>query len=230
LFSGFSTCGLCGGPLTIAGSRKRERCYGCSRHRNRGITVCANDLLESVSVVDRRVLEEIERMVLTPEARRIALATAEAMIERGVEHAGDTAAQLRQSLARVSGEIENLLRAIELGRAPPSLLARLQEREKEQANLQRQLASVKTLHTTSQLDRQRARRVLQEGLSRLGDVLSSEPILARQALAEMLADKVRFTPVDLGGGTRTYRFEANLSLGRIGGGVAQNDVDVPDGI
>ena len=69
--------------------------------------------------------------------------------------------------------------------------------------------------------------MLQEGLSRLGDVLSSEPILARQALAQILADKVRFTPVDVGGGTR---FEANLSLGRIGAGVAENDGDVPDGI
>ena len=216
--------------MTIAGSRQRERCYGCSRHRNRGVTVCANDLLESVSVVDRRVLEEIERTVPTPEARRIALAAAEEWIERGVEQAGETTAQINESLARVSGEIENVLRAIELGGAPPSLLARLQEREKDRASLERQLASVKLLRTTSQLDRHRTRPVLQEGLSRLGDVLASEPALARQALAQILADKVRFTPVDLGGGTRTYRFGANLSLGRLGAAVAQNDVGVPDGI
>jgi hypothetical protein len=42
--------------------------------------------------------------------------------------------------------------------------------------------------------------------------------------------KVRFTPVEVGDGARTYRFEARLSLGRIGAAVAQNDVDVPDGI
>ena len=61
-------------------------------------------------------------------------------------------------------------------------------------------------------------------------MLSSEPTLARQALNQLFVGKVRFTPVDLGAGTRTYRFEANLSLGRLGAAVAQNDGDVPDGI
>ena len=41
---------------------------------------------------------------------------------------------------------------------------------------------------------------------------------------------MRFTPVDIDGGGQTYRFEATLSLGRIGAAVAQNDVDVPAGI
>jgi hypothetical protein len=41
--------------------------------------------------------------------------------------------------------------------------------------------------------------------------------------------KVRFTPVGAAD-TRTYRFEAKLTLGRILGATRQNNGDVPDGI
>jgi hypothetical protein len=118
LLSGFATGAVCDGPLTIAGSRKRDRCYGCSRHRNRGTTVCTNDLLESVACVERRVLEEIERTVLTPAARRIVLDSAEEAPHRGMETKGDAIVDLKRALARVGREIENLLRAIETGAAP----------------------------------------------------------------------------------------------------------------
>lgn len=40
--------------------------------------------------------------------------------------------------------------------------------------------------------------------------------------------KVQFTPIALAPDTRTYRFEANLTLGRILGATTQNRVD-PDG-
>ncbi len=54
--------------------------------------------------------------------------------------------------------------------------------------------------------------------------------MARRALVGLLADKIRFTPTELPSGERTYRFAANLSMGRLLGSVTQNSVDVPDGI
>jgi len=138
-------------------------------------------------------------------------------------------AQLEAALARVGREIENLLRAVEQGEAARTLLDRLRLREKEQAALTRQLVSARSLRTTSQLERHRIRRRIEDGFSRLGDVLSSERQLARQALDRLIVDRVRFTPVQIDG-ERTYRFEVKLSLGRICAAVAQNDGDVPDGI
>lgn len=73
-------------------------------------------------------------------------------------------------------------------------------------------------------------RPLEDGLGRLGDVLASDPIAARHALATILDGNVRFTPVDLAADTRTYRFGAKLTLGRILGATRQNNGDVPDGI
>ena len=40
----------------------------------------------------------------------------------------------------------------------------------------------------------------------------------------------RFTQIALPYGTRTYRFEATLALGRILGITRQNDEDVPEGV
>jgi hypothetical protein len=214
----------------IAGSRKRDRCYGCSRHRNRGTTVCTNDLLESIACVDRRVLEEIERTVLTPAARRIVLDSAEEALRRGMETRGDAVADLKRALARVGREIENLLRAIETGAAPALLLDRLQERERERATLRAQLVASEGSGAVRPFDPRRMRRVLEAGLGRLGDVLASDQVAARQALATILDGKVRFTPIDIAADARTYRFEARLTLGRILGATRQNNGDVPDGI
>ncbi len=70
----------------------------------------------------------------------------------------------------------------------------------------------------------------EDGLGQLGDVLASDQVAARKALASILDGKVRFTPIDLAADTRTYRFEAKLTLGRILGATRQNNGDVPDGI
>ena len=206
------------------------QCYGCSRHRNRGTTVCSNDLLESVTCVDRAVVAEIERTVLTPVARRIVLESAEESFRRSLEAKGDAVADLKRAVSRVGREIENLLRAIETGAAPALLLNRLQEREQERTTLHAQLAAIETAGGIRPLDVRRMRRVLEDGLARLGDVLESDRASARRALGTILDGKVRFTPVDLAADTRTYRFEAKLTLGRILGATRQNGVDVPDGI
>jgi len=185
--------------------------------------------LESVHVVDRRLVEEIERQVLTPEARRFVVAAAEDAIRRRGEKTTDTTADVLNSLSRVTREIENLLRAVEHGDAPATLIERLRQREREQTELRGKLMAQGPKHA-SDLTARRVRRLLEDGLSRLGEVLASDTAAARRALVGLLADKVRFTPTELPSGERTYRFDANLSLGRLFGSVAQNSVGVPDGI
>ncbi len=64
LLSGFATCALCDGPLTIAGSRKRDHCYGCSRHRNRGRcaqTTCSSRSRASTAGSSKRSSEPCSR-------------------------------------------------------------------------------------------------------------------------------------------------------------------------
>jgi len=123
LLSGLSTCTLCGGPIVVSGSGRRPRCYVCGYRRNRGSTVCENDLYESVSVVDGSLVDEIERVVLTPNARRFTIERAAELFFSINKAKPERVDQLNSELSRVRREQENLLRAVKSGH-PPRALAR----------------------------------------------------------------------------------------------------------
>jgi hypothetical protein len=96
-----------------------------------------------------------------------------------------------------------------------------QERERERAGIEAELRAATSARTATQLDTSRMRRVLEDGLSRLSDVLYADTSATRRALHEILAEKVSFMPIELATGERTYRFNASLSLGRIVGSARQ---------
>jgi chromosome segregation ATPase len=183
-----------------------------------------------VAAVDQRIVDEIERKILGSNARQFVVESALKAMHQGVERSAVTTTELRTAISRVEVEIENLLRVIEAGNAPASVVERVRDRERERASLQTQLAETKERRAFSELDARRMRRVLEDGLSRIGDVLRSDVATSRQALAKLFADKVRFTPVQLASGDRTYSFEGNLTLGQIASLTPQNGVNVPDGI
>jgi hypothetical protein len=70
--------------------------------------------------------------------------------------------------------------------------------------------------------------VLAEHLGRFGELLRGDVIKARQALQKLLVDRVRFTPITLPDGQRTYRLEAELTLRRILTSEVNNKVYVSD--
>jgi hypothetical protein len=105
LLSGLASCSVCGGSIIISGSKKRAQCYGCGHYRNRGRTVCPNSLLESVSVVDRRLLEEIERTVLTPKARKLTLERAADVVNDRLRNEHDRLPALAAELAQTKREV-----------------------------------------------------------------------------------------------------------------------------
>ena len=74
------------------------------------------------------------------------------------------------------------------------------------------------------------RRVLAEGLDHLGGVFAADQAAARGAIAQLLPERIRFTPIALPTGERTYQCAAKLALGQIASFVRQKGVNVPDGI
>lgn len=74
------------------------------------------------------------------------------------------------------------------------------------------------------------RRVLADGLNHLGGVFAADQTAARRAITQLLPERIRFTPIALPTGERTYQFEAKLALGQIASFVRQNGVSVPDGM
>ncbi len=129
LLSGLAVCTICGGPITMSGSGKRTRCSGCSYYRNRGPTVCSNTWLEAIPTADRCLLDEIARTVLTPEAKRYALARAAEIVRQRLAAEPDRLPDLKSELMKTEREIEHRLLAVEAGRGRDVTLARLEEKE-----------------------------------------------------------------------------------------------------
>lgn len=214
----------------MSGSGKRTQCYGCSHYRNRGVTVCANSCLEAIPAVDQCLLNEIERTVLTPEARKYTLSRAAEIVQQRMAAAPDRLPYLRSELTKTKREIENLLRALEGGETPASILQRLAEKEQVAENVAGEIKAIETAPSASTLDLGQLERALENSLGRFGEVLRGDVVHARQALQKLLVDRVRFTPITLPDGQRTYRLEAELTLGRAFTTEVNNKVHVPDGI
>ena len=230
LLSGLSRCAFCDGAIVVSGSSKRHRCYVCSYRRNRGATVCENNLYESVALVDRALLEEIERVVLTPEARRYTLEKMTKLLDTHTQKAPDQREHLKAAWARTKREAVNLLRAIEGGaEAPQMLLERLREKESAVANIEAEMGAITELERFSEIDLRRLKGVLEAQLENVSKALREDLVSARGALQKLLVGRVSFTPVTAEGGDRTYQLEAELTLGRIFPR-AVHTFNVPEGI
>jgi Recombinase zinc beta ribbon domain len=230
LLSGLSVCSECGGPIRIAGGWKPQRCYGCGWRNDRGSTVCENNLLESVSVVDRRVIEEIESLVLDPDARRYTLEHALGIIRERLSTAPDELGELRTRLTRVERELSHLVRAVEFGNPPASLLERIRAREEERVNIQSQIERLTGLTQLPGVDLRKVERIVEENVRGVGDMLRGDLVVARATLKKLVSGRIVFRPTTTESGERTYLLEAGLTLGNLiprGGHMTEN---VPDGI
>ena len=231
LLSGLATCTTCSGPIIIAGSHKHDRCYGCGHYRDRGPTVCDNSMIEAISRVDARLLEEIERTVLTPEARGYTLRKAAELVrERSRVEPAASPSVLKAKLITVRREIENLVRAVERGGdGLQSLVKRIAAKEDEARTLAASLDAV-ARPATKRADLARVDRLLAERLERFGEVMRGDVVRARRALQHLLVERVRFTPINIPNVQRTYRLEATFSLGGMLALDGRSRGHVPDGI
>ena len=215
LLSGVSRCGLCGGPIVLAGSRQRTRCYGCGRRVNRGTTVCGNTLLASAPAIDRHFLEAVEATVFTDEARRYVFERAREMLAAANDGAADDQKRLREEIRRLEASIDALLGAIEAGQArqaPEALLSRLVEREAEKKAAEARLREVTALANVSELELRRDEQELARRMHDLQGELTSDVPGARTVLSRLLEGPVTFEP-DLE--ARTYVIRATLTPGRV---------------
>jgi site-specific DNA recombinase len=230
LLSGLATCAKCRGPIRVAGSRKRERCYGCAYHHDRGSTVCENTLLESVASVDRRLIEEIECQLLVPEARRYITARAVQIVRERLAVAPEEVDRLRARLLETTREIQNLLTAIERRSAPQAVLDRIRQREQERADIEADLSRLERAAPVSELDEKRIEMLIGRGVARIGEQMQSDLARAKAALRAALTDRVTFRPTTTQRGAPTYQLEAPLAVGRLVTEAARTTVNVPDGI
>jgi DNA invertase Pin-like site-specific DNA recombinase len=134
LLPGFARCGTCGGSMQATSRRhgnERVWFYSCTSFWKRGSSICSNNLMARMDVLDAEVLATFEQDVCRPavveEAIRLALE------ELAPARQDNQRAQLETELAAVRAECDRLAEAI--GRGGPldacwrgSRLARRDER------------------------------------------------------------------------------------------------------
>ncbi len=132
LFGGLLRCDTCDGPIiAINGTR-----YGCSAHKEKGPTACANAATWRRSDVDQRLLSELREDLLSPSALAEVQATVRRLLdEMDSGHERVQAAAKRRSV-ELDREIERIVDAIVTVGASEALANRLRAAELERKTLQ----------------------------------------------------------------------------------------------
>jgi hypothetical protein len=124
-------CGECGAVLTIVSGRKGHHParYGCPQNFNRG--ACTNDLKERQDWIERQLLLEIRKQVLTPELIAYVIQEVGSHMRARLGNLSEELAQMRKQKAALEAQIAKLLDTAEAAGHSPSLLSRLAQREDE---------------------------------------------------------------------------------------------------
>lgn len=135
LFSGFMTCGVCGGAMAVVTGGYGSPRYGCLRSWRNGRSACGNRLTIRAKVVDAHLLTGLRTELLRPATVQY---VTEVLSEALNRHLDERPAQLEDArAARTDAQqrLRRLTEAIETGGALPTLLGAIREREADIARL-----------------------------------------------------------------------------------------------
>ncbi|TKB77279.1 MAG: recombinase family protein [Nitrospira sp.] len=107
--------------------------YGCAGHKDRGPTVCHNNLRVSRSLAEEKILASLKRDLFTQEGLDLFIKESTRLLtERRRERKPDPS-----QLLKVEKEIANITKAIKAGILTPTTKSELEKAEAERARLQR---------------------------------------------------------------------------------------------
>jgi len=136
LLSGLMNCGCCGGVYGIV---FRDR-YGCRNRYRRGN--CENGNTVARPEIEERVLTGLKDKLVTPEALAVAAqAYVEEINRRNLELHGRQDHD-RQALLKIERAIDGIMKAIEDGLYQPTMKARMEDLERQRAQLQAGLVEI----------------------------------------------------------------------------------------
>jgi DNA invertase Pin-like site-specific DNA recombinase len=212
LFSGFMTCSVCGGAMTIVSGGLGTPRYGCPRSWRNGTTACANRLTVRAPLVDRALLERLRVELTAAETvRYIADSLAKALNQR-VDQRPQLQAETAAALEQARQRLQRLIDAIESGVPAASVAGAIADRQADIARLSVRL---------SDFDEPLAHRLavmpawVRQQLEDVAGLLSDTPERTK-AEFQRLGLRVTMTPQKGANGPRRwYRADVESSLPQL---------------
>ena len=131
LLSGLLVCGACGEKFVITGPTQ----YGCSTHRARGRSVCANTIRVPRTLVESVVLEAIQRDLFTEDGLEVFTAEVTRLLAEQRRTQPPDLAKAKARLAAVEQELVHIMTAIKAGILTVSTKTALEQAEAERVRL-----------------------------------------------------------------------------------------------
>jgi DNA invertase Pin-like site-specific DNA recombinase len=141
LLSGFLKCGVCSANLIIVSGRGKNgnHRYGCPQNFNRG--ACSNGVKERADYLQERLLSELEKTVLRPEAIEAALQEFENQLQAALAALESKIDRMRQRETEIGTDLGRLISLAAKCDHSPSLIEAINTLEQERRDITRQLLS-----------------------------------------------------------------------------------------
>ncbi len=195
LFSNRLKCGKCGSNLIVSSGGKKNPKYVCTGYLNRGI--CSNNLRIGAHEVESQLLSKLQQDLWQPDRINLAVEELGRQLRSSLGSLSGELAHMRVRKEKLEREIRNLTEAIAENGPSKHVLQGIAEREKEISSLtDRLLASAPDSIETQIED---LKRLVEEGIENLGDLLRKNAPLGKQELHSHLLG-VQMYPTEDGEG------------------------------
>ena len=193
LLTGLATCDVCGAGFEVlsrASGGSRLYTYGCSAHRRKGATVCANGLLVRMREANDAVLATVESTLLDPRVVERAVAYAEAAIAQ--DRTAERREALEAELADTEKAVSRLTAAIATGGELEPLVNALDTSDRRRQDLAARLAAVQADRAPA--DPAAVRRQLLGYVRDWQRLLRGNVQQGQQVLRRLVKGRLRFEP------------------------------------
>ena len=146
--TGLAKCAHCGAILSArtrvyVGGAERVKVYACSRHHQRGNSVCPVTVYQRMDDVEGALVEHISRHVLTERVLDEVLADICGQIDAKLPKREADVAGLEAELRTARAEQKRLARAVALADDVPELVSELRQRSTRIQHLEAQILTTK---------------------------------------------------------------------------------------
>ncbi len=233
--TGIATCGSCGGAIAAArtrafgGGAERVLCYGCAKHHERGSSVCAVSIHQSMSEVEDALIDHLQKHVLSDSVLKLVLDEIRGEIAAQLPRQEADVTALEAEVAAMRTEQKRLAQAVAMTDDVPEIVAELRKRTARIAQLEGQIIAAKrspdelvAMVTKIEGAARKRLRSLRAALANRSDL--------REVFLALFPEGLTFVPARTPDGARqVWQIKGAANLGQLVEGAGPDYVATPTG-